>query len=158
MLELYTVTRPYKPLILTHLINPLITGWSGYPPLLQFQFLSLARTFLFTSFIGFTQLAPMLQIQDDAVQPNEVGPQQLARMEQLARGQEVEATRLVGFNVAPFAEDRSALMELGDRIREWLVQNTVRADPLVREAVEDALRRQREQIRDNGRGEVSVPI
>jgi hypothetical protein len=135
-------------MILTHLINPLLTGWSSHPPLLQYQFLSLARTLLFTSFIGLSQLAPLLQGTNHSLPPNEVDPNQLARLEQLARGQEMESTRLVGLNMAPFREDRTSMVELRDRIREWLVQNTTRADPLVREAVEEVLRRRREQTID----------
>jgi hypothetical protein len=80
--------------------------------------------------------------------PNEADPNQLARLEQLARGQEMESTRLVGLSMGPFREDRTLMVELRDRIREWLVQNTTRADPLVREAVEEALRRRREQTID----------
>ena len=140
------MTRPYKPLVLTHLINPLITAWS-FPPLLQYQFLSLSRNILFTSFIGMSQLAPLLQGHTDmTLLPNEVGSQQLARLEQLARGQETESSRLLGLNMVPFLTEGAALVrELQDRIREWLVQSTVRADPLVREAMEEALRRRREQ-------------
>ena len=37
--------------------------------------------------------------------------------------------------MAPFAGDEAAVKELRGRVREWLVQNTIRADPEVRDAM-----------------------
>ena len=53
----------------------------------------------------------------------------------VARGNEIEATRLLALDMAPFAGDEQALKDLRGKMKEWLVQNTIRADPEVRDAV-----------------------
>lgn len=51
----------------------------------------------------------------------------------------MEATRLLALDMAPFVGDDEALSELRGRVREWLVTNTIRADPEVRDAMGRAL-------------------
>lgn len=41
--------------------------------------------------------------------------------------------------MAPFIGDDEALKDLRGRVREWLVTNTIRADPEVRDAMGRAL-------------------
>ena len=45
--------------------------------------------------------------------------------------------------MAPYAGDEPGVKELRGRIKEWLVQNTIRADPEVRDAVGRALGKRR---------------
>ena len=65
------------------------------------------------------------------------------RLEQIAKGSEIEAGRLLALEMTPFVGDEGVAKELRGRIREWLVQNTIRADPLVRDAMGRALGRRR---------------
>ncbi len=60
---------------------------------------------------------------------------QLDRLTQIARGNEAEATRLLALDMAPFVGDDQALNDVRGKMKEWLVQNTIRADPEVRDAV-----------------------
>lgn len=55
----------------------------------------------------------------------------------------MEASRLLALEMAPFADDEQGVRELQGRVREWLVNNTIRADPEVRDAMGKALARRR---------------
>ena len=46
--------------------------------------------------------------------------------------------------MAPFAGDEQALNEVRAKMKEWLVQNTIRADPEVRDAVGRVMGRRRD--------------
>ena len=46
-------------------------------------------------------------------------------------------------DMAPFVGDEPGTNELRGRIRDWLVNNTIRADPEVRDAMGRALGRRR---------------
>ncbi|KAL9626637.1 MAG: hypothetical protein Q9164_007833, partial [Protoblastenia rupestris] len=69
--------------------------------------------------------------------------QQLVRLEQIAKGSEAEASRLLTMEMSPFIADEHGTKELRGRIRDWLVNNTIRADPEVRDAMGRALGRRR---------------
>ncbi|KAJ9632116.1 hypothetical protein H2203_000517 [Taxawa tesnikishii (nom. ined.)] len=58
--ELYTMTRPDSPIVLTRVVNPLITRLGLRSPYLPFQFLSLARKIVLTVFIAISQIGPLL--------------------------------------------------------------------------------------------------
>ena len=45
--------------------------------------------------------------------------------------------------MAPFAGDEEMLASLKGKIKEWLVQNTIRADPMVRDALGRSLQKRR---------------
>ena len=142
-LEIYTVTRPYPPPLLTNIINPILTAYSGRPPLLQFQFLELARNCLFTTFVGMSQLGPLLQTRQATKSPNEVPPNQLAALEQLARAGEEETSRLLRLEMSPHAAGQGSLSDLQSRVKNWLVQSTIRSDPQVKHSIEEVLNRRR---------------
>lgn len=55
----------------------------------------------------------------------------------------MEAARLLSLEMTPFAGDEAMVKELSGRVREWLVTNTIRADPEVRDAVGRSLARRR---------------
>ena len=63
------------------------------------------------------------------------------RLEHLAKSNEMEASRLLALDMAPLAGDESGVKNLRGRVREWLVQNTIRADPEVRDAMGTALKK-----------------
>ena len=147
LLEYHTVTRPYASPLLSKLINPILS-FTTHPPLLPFQFLILARKTAFTSFIATSQLSIFFQPATDSSTassgvPSVLESQQLTRLEQLAQSTDIEATRLLALDMAPFVGDEAGVKELRGRVREWLVTNTIRADPEVRDAMGRVLARRR---------------
>ena len=139
LLEIYTVSRPYFPTILTTFINPTLSGTFSEPKLLPFQFLILARKVNVAIFIAIAQLGSHFQSADATAHNDSVPLGALAHLEHMARSTEVEAARLLDLNMAPFASNTVAVKNLKERVREWLVQNTIKADPVVREAVGSAM-------------------
>ena len=96
--------------------------------------LALARKITLTISIAFSQLGPYFQSALGQAYST-VDGLRLARLEQLAQGNETEATRFLRTEVTPYVEEEQWSRKLKGGIREWLVQNTIRADPLVREAL-----------------------
>ncbi|KAJ2994663.1 hypothetical protein NUW58_g1489 [Xylaria curta] len=45
--------------------------------------------------------------------------------------------------MAPFAGDPEAVTDMRSKLKEWLVQNTIRADPMVRDALGRSLQKRR---------------
>jgi hypothetical protein len=153
--ELHTVSRPYLPPIAAKLLNPLLTTFTTHPPYLPFQLIQLIRKISLTSHIGFSQIGPMLlspeaaQLQGD---PDLVLRQQIDRLDQTAKLADVEATRLMDMERAPFAGDPHAMKEVQGKIKEWLVQNTIRNDPEVKDALGKLFKRRRVDAPAGARG------
>lgn len=149
LLEYHTLTRPYFSPLLTKIINPLLTLTTTHPPLLPFQLLILARKTSITLFIAASQLSGFFQPAPSSSSSSPNSPQkqhelqQLARLEHTVQASEMEATRLLALDMAPFVGDDDAVNELRGRVREWLVTNTIRADPEVRDAMGRALGKRR---------------
>ena len=147
LLEFYIVTRPYWPPFLNDVINPLLTRLTNHPPLLPFQFLALARKTTLTIFIALSQLGPLLQSRPSGLVTSSsttgIDPQQLNRIEQITQANDAEATRLLGLDMAPFVGDGHGIKDLKGKLTEWLVQNTIRNDPEVRNAMGKVLGRKR---------------
>lgn len=139
MLEIYTATRPEAPWVLTNVINPGLATFTSHPPLLQFQFISLARDMALTVMMALSQLGPHVQEQTKTLPPNEVAPERLTQMEQLTVLNEREITRILELDMAPYKGDDKSIRELRDGMKDWLTQSTIRADPRVTEAVGKAL-------------------
>lgn len=98
-----------------------------------------------TFFIALSQLSPLFA---NSTAPNTSSAsasdeQRLARLENLAQANEIEAERLLALEMAPFVGDEEGQKNLRGKIREWLVQNTIRADPEVRDAIGRSLQRRR---------------
>ena len=55
----------------------------------------------------------------------------------------MEATRLLGLDMAPFVGDGDGVNDLKTKLKEWLVQNTIRNDPEVRDAMGKVMGRRR---------------
>lgn len=147
ILEFHTLTRPYHTPILSKIINPIIEKVSRHPPLLPFQLLNMSRKATFTLFIAFSQLTGLFQKPETPANGNSNANvydlQQLSRLEQISKANEAEADRLLGMDMAPFIGDEQGVRDLRGRIREWLVNNTIRADPEVRDAMGRALGKRR---------------
>ena len=141
LLEYHTITRPYSSPLLTRFFNPVLRRLTAHPPLLPFQLLALARKATFTLFIAFSQLGNLFPqpAPTAAVPTSQHDLQQLARLEATAKASEIESSRLLAMDMAPFVGDEQGTKELRARVKEWLVNNTVRADPEVRDAMGRAL-------------------
>ena len=75
--------------------------------------------------------------------PSQQEMQQLVRLEGVAKNMEMEASRLLAMDTAPFVGDEQGTRDLGNKVREWLVTNTIRADPEVRDAMGRAMGKRR---------------
>ncbi|TEA11291.1 Chaperone protein DnaJ [Colletotrichum sidae] len=144
--ELVVVTRPEMPVYLGY-ANTFLSVVLRRPPYLQFQLVSLARQAAMTIYIAFAQLGPILSSQNQAAQ-NAKGSaaavdEGLQRLEAIARGLSEESGRLLEMEMTPFAGDRGALNSVRAKVKDWLVQNTIRADPMVRDAMGNVFRKRR---------------
>ncbi|KAL8697624.1 MAG: hypothetical protein Q9224_002219 [Gallowayella concinna] len=145
LVEYHTLTRPHWSPVLTKVLNPLLTTFTSHPPILPFQFLALAHKATFTFFIALGQLSPLFAPQDRPATSLSSGfdEQQLQRLEQLAQSTDIETGRLLALEMAPLLGDEAGQNDMKVRVREWLVQNTIRADPEVRDAMGKAMQKRR---------------
>ena len=153
--ELHTISRPYFPPVAAKLINPILTTFTHHPPYLPFQLIQLARKMSITLYIAFSQIGPLLQPPTTVPQnasPEVVLRQQLDRLEATAKATDVEATRLMGMEMSPFVGDPQGLKDVKGKVKEWLVQNTIRSDPEVRDAIGTLLKRRRVDAPAGARG------
>ncbi|KAI1107110.1 hypothetical protein F4804DRAFT_298593 [Jackrogersella minutella] len=146
--ELHTVTRPSFPRFLDAVVNPLLARFTAHPPYLPFQAISLARKLSITLYIAFSQIGPLLQPPDRrGAKPGEASEKQLLqnldRLEQTARSMDVDATRLMELEMAPFVGDAEVIGTMRSKLKEWLVQNTIRADPMVKDALGRSFQKRR---------------
>ncbi|KAI9825029.1 MAG: hypothetical protein M1826_007107 [Phylliscum demangeonii] len=149
--ELYTITRPYAPPLSRLVLNPLLATLTSHPPLLPFQLLILARKVGVTLFIAISQLAPLLQrpqqqqpragggqgVPAAATTPDSAMLQQAAELDALVLATDRETDHLLALEMMalPRADGDAAMPDLRQRLRDHLVQNRVRAEPEVRDAV-----------------------
>ncbi|KAI8152706.1 Chaperone protein DnaJ [Colletotrichum sp. SAR 10_65] len=145
--ELIVVTRPEMPPYLA-MANTALSTILRRPPYLQFQLVSLARQAAVTMYIAFSQIGPLLNPQGQAAQRAAEGSaaavdEGLQRLEHLVRGLDGEANRLLDMEMTPFMGDKEALSSVRAKVKDWLVQNTIRADPMVRDAMGNSFRKRR---------------
>ncbi|KAI1639605.1 membrane associated DnaJ chaperone-like protein [Biscogniauxia mediterranea] len=158
--ELHAVTRPRFPRFVAAGLNPLLARLTSHPPYLPFQVVALARKLCVTVYIAFSQIGPLLRQQGgqkgaaaDAETASEKQLQQnLDRLEQTARAMDVDATRLMELEMAPFAGDAEVVGSMRAKLKEWLVQNTIRADPMVRDALGRSFQKRRVDAPAGARG------
>lgn len=153
--ELHTISRPYLPIFAAKLLNPFLATFPNHPPYLPFQLIQLARKMSITLFIAFSQIGPLLQPSSQASQstsPEVQLNQNLDRLEATAQAADMEATRLVGMEMSPFVGDQHALKDVKGKIKSWLVQNTIRNDPMVRDAIGRTLQKRRPDAPAGARG------
>ncbi|KAI1156322.1 hypothetical protein F4825DRAFT_291843 [Nemania diffusa] len=153
--EAHAVTRPRFPFLVDALVNPLLARFTSHPPYLPFQAVALARRAAIAVYIAFGQLGPVLQAgrpQDAATAGEKALRQNLERLEHTARFIDADATRLMELEMAPFAGDPEAVKDMRSKLKEWLVQNTIRADPMVRDALGRSLQKRRVDAPAGARG------
>ncbi|KAF7545702.1 hypothetical protein G7Z17_g8977 [Cylindrodendrum hubeiense] len=155
--ELHTVTRPDFPTFVTG-INAILTRVTTHHPYLPFQIISLARKLTITVYIALAQIGPLLAVhfggdQKAAAENEEKAVQQnLDRLEAFVKQLDGDAVRLLDMELAPYKGDAEATSNLQGKMREWLVQNTIRADPMVRDALGTSLKRRRVDAPSGAKG------
>lgn len=146
VLEIHIITRPYGNVFLEKIVNPVLERTLRHPPLLPFQLIQLARKATFTLFIALSQIGGLLPQPASAVTSSVATPhelQQLTRLEAVAKNTDAEASRLLAMETAPYVGDEPGTKDLSNKVREWLVTNTIRADPEVRDAMGRAMGKRR---------------
>ncbi|CAK7223496.1 hypothetical protein SCUCBS95973_005199 [Sporothrix curviconia] len=158
--ELHAITRSLHPYVLTDVLNPLFALLAPqHGPYLPFQAVQLTRRLSITTYIGFSQIGPLLGADTRSGQivmansgsaatkgggADPVLVAALERLEAASRSLDQDATRLLEMEMAPFVGQEDVLSNVRGKIKEWLVQNTIRADPMVRDAVGRSLQRRRD--------------
>jgi hypothetical protein len=161
--ELHAVTRPNYPAVLSRVINPAMKwvrmGSQGYLP---FQAVALARKLSVTVYIAFSQIGPLLTADTASGQvlvggkkgvSEEVALRQaLDRLDAATAGLHADAARLLETEMAPYAGDDEMVARVRGKVKEWLVQNTIRSDPLVRDALGRGFQKRRVDAPAGARG------
>lgn len=160
--ELHTVTRPGRPALFERVVNPLLRLVTpARTPYLPFQIIALARKLCITIYIAFSQIGPLLgaDTSEGKIVVSQKGQdeelllkQALDRVEASAKGLDADTERLLQMEMAPFAGDDEALSNMRGTVKEWLVQNTIRADPMVRDALGRSLQKRRVDAPSGAKG------
>lgn len=94
-------------------------------------------------FIALSQLGPLVFPPKPGHDGGEVSGQQLDRLDLVAKSANEEVSRLLGLELTPFAGDPASMQELQSAMRTWLVDNTVRSNATVRNAIGRVMERRR---------------
>lgn len=86
-------------------------------------------------FIALSQIGPLLFAPTPGNDGKDISGQQLDRIDVLAKTADQEVTRLLNLELTPFAGDPASMQDLRTAMRTWLVDNTVRSNPQVRDAI-----------------------
>ncbi|KAL2758186.1 hypothetical protein ACRALDRAFT_2099048 [Sodiomyces alcalophilus JCM 7366] len=148
--ECHVVTRPHHPAVLTAL-NTALASLIGKAPYLPFQLITMMRKASIALYIAFNQLGPSFEYWfrsvggDEAADDvgEEVLLRGLERLDSMVQALQSDTARLLDREMAPFSDDPEALTSVRTKVKDWLVQNTIRADPMVRDAVETSVRRRK---------------
>ncbi|KAL2105195.1 hypothetical protein VUR80DRAFT_8800 [Thermomyces stellatus] len=153
LLELHAATRPSS--LILELLNPVLTSpLINHPPILQFQLIGFARRCCITLYIALSQIGPLLY----PPRPSDRGDDEAAlraQMDKLAAGvldADTSTSRLLDVHLAPYRGDEAMMSHLRTKITEWLVQNTIRSDPMVKDAMGTTLRKRRVDAPAGARG------
>ncbi|KAH0564889.1 hypothetical protein GP486_001728 [Trichoglossum hirsutum] len=152
--EAYTISRPYFPPISSKLINPFLRTFTSHPPLLPFQQLILARKTGIAIIIALARIGPLLRTPEERAAPNSETALllQVDRLEKISKTTEIEAMRLLALDMAPFAGDEETIKGVKTQLQNWLVENTIRSDKEVRDAVGRVVGKRRTDAPHGARG------
>lgn len=158
LFELTSVTRPeFLPFV--SFVNRGLSLFGSHPPYLPFEVINLARKVTLTIYIALSQIGPILAAQFGG--PNEQRAEEddakalaqgLQRLEETTRQLDSDVGRLLDMELTPFKGDDAAVSNLQGKMREWLVQNTIRADPMVRDALGTSFTRRRADAPPGAKG------
>ena len=153
VLELHAATRPSS--FILEFLNPVLASpVLGHPPLLQFQLVEFARRCCVTLYIALAQIGPLLY----PPQANGRGDDEkvlIGQMDKIAIAAldaDTSASRLLDVHLAPYRGDEEMMRQVKARITDWLVQNTIRADPMVKDAMGTTMRKRRVDAPAGARG------
>jgi hypothetical protein len=76
----------------------------------------------------------------------------LDRLEMAVKRLDADTTRLLETEMAPFAGAEDARSTMWAKVKEWLVQNTIRSDPMVRDALGKSFAKRRMEAPAGARG------
>ena len=143
--EVITITRPHPIPFVTKVLNPFFSTIVRQSRYLPFQQLIFARKIVVTISIAFSQLGPLIAGDQTTATPAKqlTQAQQLDRLDHLTRQADQETSRLLGLELSAFAGDEAALADVKTKMSQFLVQNVVRNDPEVRNAVGEVMKRRR---------------
>jgi len=155
--ELHTVSRPTFPYLADKFLNPLLTTFTRHPPYLPFQLISIARKICITMHIAFSQIGPMISPPEPSAVPTNSTPEahlqeQLNRLDGATQALDTEVGRLMGMEMSPFVGDPQVVAGVKSKVKEWLVQNTIRNDPEVRDAMGNLFKKRRTDAPAGARG------
>jgi hypothetical protein len=119
--------------------------------LLPFEQLILARKIVLTSFIAFSQLGPVIMPPKSAASGPDLN-ETLERLHYISTVAEMESKKLLVQEVLPFADDAAAMKGLERRMGEWMVQQRVRNDPEVMNAMGQVLAKKRANAPHGAKG------
>ncbi|KAM3513535.1 hypothetical protein MY11210_002822 [Beauveria gryllotalpidicola] len=148
LLEVTVATRPAFPAPLRAL-NAVLARVAGLPPYLPFELVHLARKVTLTVYIALSQIGPIVLAQvhpaaDKGVEDEGKALRDgLLRLEGLARQMDADAARLIDMELTPFKGDQDMTGKLRSKMREWLINNTIRSDPMVKDALGQSFRKRR---------------
>jgi hypothetical protein len=158
------------PWLLEKVVNPLLGALSSAGgnggrrmPYVQFQAIALARKLSVTVYIAFSQIGPLLTADTSSGQlvvrgrasggdDQAVLKQGLERLEMTVKRLDADATRLLETEMAPFSGDAETRSSMWAKVKEWLVQNTIRSDPMVRDALGRSFAKRRMEAPAGARG------
>lgn len=137
--QLHTSSSPHFPIILTKFLNPILRTFTNRPPYLPFQLIQLAHRLSITIFIALSQIGPFFNTTEKNCTSEIEIQKRIDYLGAKIRRIDAEASRVLNLEMTPFFKEKKSLDSMKLRMREWLVQNTVRMDPAVRDAVTKTL-------------------
>lgn len=155
--EVWAVTRPRFPFVVD-LLNRVVTTISPHPAYLPFEIITLARKITITAYIALSQIGPLLARHLGTSNPagddddEKALRQGLDRLDGMTKALDEDVSRLMEMEMAPYRGNHEATANLQGKMKEWLVQNTIRADPMVRDAVGTSYRKRRMDAPAGARG------
>lgn len=148
LVEVSVATQPHFPAAL-RFVNGVLARVTDLPPYLPFELVHLARKITLTVYIALSQIGPIIlaQLNPEAEKLVEDEDKALRegvlRLEGMARQMDADAARLIDMELTPFKGDEELAGKLRGKMREWLINNTIRSDPMVKDALGNSLRKRR---------------
>lgn len=132
---------------------------------LPFQAVQLARKLSLTVYVAMTQIGPMLGADTssgrlvvaddddaDATKQRAKLEQAIERLEKTAAGLNEDAGSLFSMELTPFADDKESIRAIQVKLKDWLVQNTIMSEPIVRDTLGRVLRKRRAEAPFKAKG------
>lgn len=159
LFEVQMATRAGFPPAL-RAVNSVLVRFTNEPPYLPFELVHLARKITMTVYIALSQIGPVLAAQlkggpspeKQAEDTDAALRDGLSRLQGMTKQLDSDAARLLDMELTPFKGDPEVAANLRGKMREWLVQNTIRADPMVRDALGTSFRKRRVDAPAGARG------